>query len=212
MYALIHNSQLILGPIGYNYRLINAELEEHEIDERVNPRSYLNVPLKINENTFLLPITQKIPEYNSITHNVGDFNWNIVTDEFDNPTEVELIYAIQEKSLVAVKLEKQKQITQIRKRKENEMFDIEVDNEIITVSKSREERAVLISKMLSSPGPYNFKFKNGVWLEITSNTLGKIIQQIDEKVQEDFDWELEKNKELENCQTVEEVYNLILEN
>lgn len=211
MYALIHNSQLILGPIGYNYRLINSELEELEIEERVNPRSYLEIPLRIDENTFLLPIIQRIPEYNSITHTISDFTWNILRDENDIPIEVEFNYAAKEKSLDAVKIEKKREVSILRKSKENRIIDIEIDNNIIETSTSREERAVLVSKMLSSPGPYNFKFKNGVWLEITSQNLGNIIQQIDTKVQEAFDWELQKNIEIENCQTVEEVYNVVLE-
>ena len=47
MYALVHNSQLILGPIQYNYRLINGEIEDLEFDYRVSPRDYDNVPIAI---------------------------------------------------------------------------------------------------------------------------------------------------------------------
>ena len=59
MYALIHNSQLILGPIQYNYRMINGELEELEIEGRVTPRDYENIPIQFDEVTFLIPSSPK---------------------------------------------------------------------------------------------------------------------------------------------------------
>ena len=65
MYALIYNSQLILGPIQYNYRMINGELEELEIESRVTPRDYENIPIRFDDFTFLVPVVQTIPEHDT---------------------------------------------------------------------------------------------------------------------------------------------------
>ncbi len=61
---------------------------------------------------------------------------------------------------------------------------------------------------MGSGGPYNFKFDDGTWLEITKENLEYIISQIDLKVQEAFDWERAKLAEIDACETKEEVYEV----
>lgn len=209
MYALIHDYQLILGPIKYNYRLINAELEELEVEDRVTPRDFQNVPIQLDENSHLLSVSQIIPSHDSRFESVGNFQWEII-EENNIPVRVEMTYSINDKSLEQIKEEYKSQVSPIRKEKENTTIDLVVNNIPITVSTSREDRLSYVSKLIASPGPHNFKFKNDVWLEITTTELEYIIQQIDLKVQEAFDWELSKIQEIDACTTGEEVYNVIL--
>lgn len=209
MYALIHDSQLILGPIGYNYRLINAELEELEVEGRVTPRDFQNVPLQIDENTYLLLVSQIIPSHDSRFQSVGNFQWEII-EENNVPVRVEMTYPVGNKSLEQIKAEYKSQVAPIRKEKENTTIDLEINNTTITVSTSREDRLSYVSKLIASPGPHNFKFNNDVWLQITTAELEYIISQIDLKVQEAFDWEFSKIQEIDACVTGEEVYNVVL--
>lgn len=209
MYALIHNSQLILGPIGYNYRLINSELEELEITKRVSPRDYENVPIKINNETYLLPVAQVIPEHDSRFQSVGNFEWEIIREQSE-PSEVKMTYSVYDKTLDQIKYEYKQQVAPIRREKENTTIDLVIGGTTVTVSTSREDRLSYVSKLVSSPGPHNFKFAGGVWLQITTTELEYIINQIDLKVQESFDWELSKIQEIDACTTGEEVYNVIL--
>ena len=67
-----------------------------------------------------------------------------------------------------------------------------------------------MSKLVSSPGPHNFKFENNVWLQITTTELEYVISQIDAKVQEAFDWEYTKVQEIDACETGEDVYNVVI--
>jgi len=56
-FALVHNNQLILGPIRFNVRMINSELEDLELRDRISPKSYLHVPIHFSDGiTHLLPI------------------------------------------------------------------------------------------------------------------------------------------------------------
>ena len=41
--ALIHNNSLELGPMGFNVRMINSELEDLEVEERISPQSYTDL-------------------------------------------------------------------------------------------------------------------------------------------------------------------------
>jgi len=45
MYALVNGQELLLGPIAFNYRMINSVLEEElEVDYRVTSQDYQKVP------------------------------------------------------------------------------------------------------------------------------------------------------------------------
>ena len=209
MYALIHDSQLILGPIGYNYRLINAELEELEVEERVAPRDGENVPIQINENTALVRTVQIIPPHDTRFESVGNFEWEIIREN-DIPVRVEMTYPINGKSLETIKYEYKQQVSPIRREKEDTVIEVSLNGNTVLVSTSREDRLSYVSKLIASPGPHNFKFGNDVWLQITTVELEYIISQIDLKVQEAFDWEYIKIQEIDACVTGEEVYDVIL--
>lgn len=209
MYALIHDSQLILGPIKYNYRLINSDLEELEIDKKVSPRDYENVPIHFDDKTSLVPAVEIIPQYNARFQGVGNFEWEIIKEN-DIPVRVEMTYTIGDKSLDQIKAEYKSQVIPIRKEKENTYIDVDLNGVTVSVYTGKEERLSLVSKLVASPGPHNFKFNNDVWMQITTTDLEYLISQIDLKVQEAFDWEYEKLQEIDACLTGEEVYNVIL--
>jgi len=209
MYALIHNSQLILGPIQWNYRLINGELEDLEVDARVSPRDYENVPFTFDENTYLIPAVQNIEQYDGRFQSVGNFDWEII-QENDVPVRVEMTYTISNKTLDQIKQEYKSQLPDIRRQKETQIIDVTLGETTVQVSTSREERVSFVSKLVSSPGPHNFKFENDVWLQITTTELEYVISQIDAKVQEAFDWEYSKVQEIDACETGEDVYNVVI--
>ena len=94
--------------------------------------------------------------------------------------------------------------------KETQIIDVTINDTIVQVSTAREERVSFVSKLVSSPGPHNFKFENNVWLQITTTELEYVISQIDAKVQESFDWEYTKVQEIDACETGEDVYNVVL--
>ena len=210
MYALIHNSQLILGPIPYNYRMINGELEELEIDARVTPRDYENIPIRFDDLTFLVPVTQIIPEHDTRFQSVGNFTWEIIQENEIWPSGVEMTYPISNKTLEQIKEEYKTRLPDIRRQKETQIIDVTINDTIVQVSTAREERVSFVSKLVSSPGPHNFKFENNVWLQITTTELEYVISQIDAKVQEAFDWEYTKVQEIDACETGEDVYNVVL--
>lgn len=209
MYALIHNSQLILGPIKYNSRMINGDLEDLEVNAKVSPRDYENVPIYFDDKTSLVSAVEIIPSYDGRFSGLGNFEWEII-QENEVPVRVEMTYSINDKSLEKIKEEYKSQVAPIRREKENTTIDVVIGNNTISVSTSRQSRLSFISKSVSSSGSYNFKFDNGIWLEVTTTELETIISQIDLKVQEAFDWEYSKLQEIDACVSGEEVYAVIL--
>jgi hypothetical protein len=207
--ALIHNNSLELGPMGFNVRYINSELEDLEVEERISPQSYTNIPIHFSDGlTHLLPIEKVVPENDPKYHNIGNFGWEIIKEN-DIPVKVLLTYPIADKTLEEVKNIRKQEVSPVRREKENTIITLTINGTEVEVSTSREERLLLASKLAASPGPHNFKFKN-TWLEITTAELQYILNQIDIKVQEAFDWELAKLQEIDSCNTIDDVYAVVI--
>lgn len=213
--ALIHNNSLIIGPMNFNYRMINSDLEELEVEERIGPRSYENIPIHFNDGiTHLLPIEKDIPPYDARYHNLGNFSWEIISEN-DIPTKVKFTYPIFEKSLEEVKYIRKQEVAPIRWTKENiETIKLNINGVEVEVSTDREERAQFVTKLVSCSNiehaVHNYKFRNDVWVEIGCPEIQYILEQIDSKVQEAFNWEYLKLQEIDACQTAEDVYNVVL--
>lgn len=206
MYALVDGSMVLLGPIPFNYRMINSVLEDDlELDQRVSSIDEGRVPFNITDNVRIVSASnQYSPDYNPKYH------------EHTGPSvlvyekEVIFSYGIREKTLEQVKVERKTEIAPYRREKENTTITLNVQGSDVTVSTSRDNRLALASKAMSGDGPYNFKFDNQTWVEITKTNIEYILQQIDLKVQEAFDWELAKLQEIDACVTIDEVYDVIV--
>ena len=207
--ALIHNNSLELGPMGFNVKYINADLEDLEVEERISPQSYTELPIHFSDGlTHLLPIEKVIPEHDPKYHNIGNLTWEII-EEDNIPVKVVFTYPSVDKTLEEVKVIRKQEVSPYRKEKENTIITLDVNGNSVQVSTSREERLLLASKLSAAPGPHNFKFSN-TWLEITTEQLQTIVSAIDVKVQEAFDWELAKLQEIDACETIDEVYDVIV--
>lgn len=203
MFALVNGQELLLGPIAFNYRLINSSLEEDlELDYRVKSSDYSQVPIQITEEVKILSTKDEIPDF--------DEKFEIVRLSHHEITDNEVIfyYTKIEKTIEEIKEERKKEVSPKRWNRENTTISVIINGTEIKASTSRENRLGLVTKLLSGDGPYNFKFDNNIWLEITKEDLQNLITQIDLKVQEAFDWELAKLTEIDACETKEAVYEV----
>jgi len=205
MYSLVNGQELLLGPIAFNYRMINSVLEEElEVDFRVTSQDYQNVPITFTEDIKILPARNEVPEFDPRFQGVSQIS-HTITD-----TEVVFYYGVGDKPLEQIKAEYKAGVAPERWNKENTKVTITINGKEITVSTSRDNRLSLVSKLLSSDGPYNFKFNDGVWEEITKTDLQTILNEIDSVVQAAFDWELAKLEEIDACETKEAVYEVVI--
>jgi len=205
MYALINGQELLLGPIAFNYRMINSVLEEElEVEFRVTSQDYQSVPLSFTEDIKILPARNEVPEYDPRFQSVSQTSHEITE------TEVVFIYTVADKSLEQIKEEYKARVAPERWNKENTTVTVTINDNEITVSTSRDNRLSLISKLISGDSPYNFKFDDGVWAEISSNDLSNILGEIDIIVQAAFNWELAKLAEIDACVDGEAVYAVVI--
>ena len=207
--ALIHNNSLELGPMGFNVKYINADLEDLEVEERISTQSYTDLPIHFSDGlTHLLPIEKVIPEHDPKYHNIGNLTWEII-EEDGTPVKVRFTYAIGNKTLEEVKVIRKQEVSPYRKEKENTIITLDVNGNSVQVSTSREERVLLASKLSAAPTSCNYKFLSG-WLEVSTENLQYIVSEIDKVVQAAFDWELAKLQEIDACETIDEVYDVIV--
>lgn len=205
MYSLVNGQELLLGPIAFNYRMINSVLEEElEVDFRVTSQDYQNVPITFTEDIKILPARNEVPEHDPRFQSVSQTS-HTITD-----TEVVFGYGVGNKSLEQIKGEYKAAVAPERWNKENTTVTVTINDNEITVSTSRDNRLALVSKLLSSDGPYNFKFNDGVWEEISKADLQTILNAIDIVVQAAFDWELAKLAEIDACENGEAVYAVMI--
>ena len=205
MYALINGQELLLGPIAFNYRMINSVLEEElEVEFRVTSQDYQNVPITFTEDIKILPARNDIPEYDPRFQSASQTS-HTITD-----TEVVFGYGVGDKTLEQIKGEYKAGVAPERWNKENTTVTVTINGKEITVSTSRDNRLSIVSKLLSGDGPYNFKFNDGVWEEISKTDLETILTEIDGVVQAAFDWELAKLAEIDACVDGEAVYAVVI--
>ena len=204
MYALINGQELLLGPVAFNYRMINDELEELEVDFRVTSNSYQSVPITFTEDIKILPARNDIPEYDPRFQTASQSS-HTITD-----SEVVFTYTVSDKPLEQVKDEYKAGVAPERWNKENTTVTVTINGKEITVSTSRDNRLSIVSKLLSGDGTYNFKFNDGVWEEISKIDLQTILNEIDGVVQAAFDWELAKLAEIDACEDGEAVYAVVI--
>lgn len=204
MYALINGQELLLGPIGFNVRMINSELEELELPERfrVSSSDYQNIPLSITNEVKILPARNQQPEFDPKYEYLYGPVHEIKEDE------VVFNYWKADRTLEDIKAVYKLRVKPERQLRENTSINVTVNSTEVEVSTDRENRLALTSKVVSGDGPFNFKFANGVWVEVSKVDLQTIISAIDAKVQEAYDWELAKLQEIDACETKEAVYEV----
>jgi hypothetical protein len=205
MYALVNGQELLLGPISFNYRMINSVLEEElEVDYRVTSQSYQSVPIIITEDIKILPTRDDNPEYDPRFESLSNITYEITE------TEVIFRHTKLEKPLEQIKDEYKQSVKPERQNKENQYITVSVQNTELTLLTSREQRTQLINKLtsLAETDTVLYKFNDNTWINVSKSDLEYVIKQIDLKVQEAFDWEYAKLQEIDSCQTWQEVYNV----
>ena len=128
MYALVNGQELLLGPISFNYRMINSELEQLEVNCRVTSRDYLSVPILITEEIKILPAKYDNPEY--------DLRFEYLSNITHEITESEVVFRQSKfsKSLEQIKEEYKTRVKPERQKKENTTINLIIKNTEITIS------------------------------------------------------------------------------
>ena len=193
---------------GFKVTIKNLQFQTSNGIVSFEDRQYIVSSINEDGTILLIPHNYPIEEYTSLVNDSTYIQGSYVQNEVILSSAI-FTYAIHEKTLEEVKNIRKQEIAPIRRQRENQIALFDVDGTIVEVLTSREERLLLSSKLssLSTTETCNYKFKN-TWLEISSNRLQSMLTEIDKIVQGEFDWEFQKNAEIDACETIDQVYEV----
>jgi hypothetical protein len=205
MYVLIHKNRVVVGPMLWNRAMFAVGLERLGINGVVLSRLEPTTPMTIDENTRIAYSRYEYPEYNTKTQYLHGPFWNFSEDIAVGTFE------IKEKSVDIIKSELKQAVS-------NERYTLEVAGAKVTfndteysVSTERTARDIFVQKYVSlgDSDTVNWKFPEG-FVTLSKTQLGQVIQAINTKVQEAFDWEYSKHQEIDAATTAEQLNDIVL--
>lgn len=212
LYVVTYHNQVILGPIQWDASYISRILEiDLELEERplILPSDYTKVPFDVIEYVRIRHAEEVKPYHNIKTQKLVGPIWTF------NETTGTATYTVQDKSVTELTMYIKESLADARWRKEVSGFDYTVGDDILNVSTSRNDRGVFAEKLLASQigQTGSVQWKQGEkWITLTDSDLTNIVNQINQHVQDSFDWELEKLKECNSFDTVKQLSEFIEQN
>lgn len=210
MYVITHHhdyDEVLLGPIDWKPSFIAAVLRD-DLDLEQKPTILVSdvekVPYDILPNVRVRKVEEVREEINGkIQRHEGPF-WTY-TDEIGTATFVAV-----DKPIDLVKGELKSIVASERYNKEVEGITHTINGTDVFVSTDREGRKIYFEKLISiGDTPIQFKFADQ-FVSVTKSDLQSICTAIETHVQQSFDWEVEKNSEIDACTTLQQLDELII--
>lgn len=203
MYVITHHhdyDEVLLGPVEWKPGFI-ASVIQQDLELPFKPTvlaSDVNrVPFDIVDNVRVRPVKEVRGDINQkIQRYEGPF-WSYT----DN--EATATYTAVDKPIDQVKNEIKQLISAERYRKEVAGVKTTIQGVEVTIDTSREGRNIFSQKyiLMVDGDVVNWKFPEG-WLNLTKNDLGTVVTAGAAHIQSSFDWEMNKNNEVDVCTTL----------
>jgi len=200
-YVLINDNFVINGPRTWNARSFESTLEDDlELTFKLPLQKTDNDPIVIDGNTRILAAQLVYPGHNEkISYLHGPF-WDY-SDDFATGT-----FQILPKDIDWVKSNLLTEVAGIRYNREVSGANTVIQNTTVTIDTSRGTRDIFVQKylLMGDTDTVQWKFPEG-WLTLTKAELGEVVNAGVTHVQSQFDWEVTKSTEINNCVTLEEL-------
>lgn len=212
MYVITHHhdyDEVLLGPINWNPRYIASVLQSDlDLDQppTVLASDESRVPYDILPNVRVRKAVTQYAELNAkIQRHEGPF-WSYVNDE------AVATFTAVDKPIDLVKGELKSLTAALRYNKENAGVILTVQGQEVWCDTSRGNRDIFFQKyaVMGDSDTVNWKFPT-TWLTLTKPELGAIVAQGTAYIQGCFDWEAQKNSEIDACLTLAELDALVIE-
>jgi hypothetical protein len=208
MFVIVHNNSVILGPKNWNKLMFqDVILEDCEIECDLNTRNNDNIPIIINDEIKILPVTGlPEPEFNPKIQRLEGPYWNFYDDR------VEMYFTPGYISVEGLKNFMKEQAASERYIKENNGITYTKDDQSLSFSTSREQRNIYIQNLITmnDTETINWKFGDRTWVLLTKQDFININDAVKAHVQSCFDWEIAKYAEIDAAITHEELDNIVI--
>lgn len=200
-YVLVNNSQVVLGPIGWNYRMFQSSLEDDlEITGVQLPmRKDDATPIEIDANTRIIPARYgDMPAHNPKIEFLQGPYWTFANDEAVGD------FVVENLPIDAVKNFLKERIANTRWAKEVAGIKVNIQGTDYTVDTNRGARDIFLQAYQLNAGGNTWKFPEG-WVVLSVLELQTIVEAVMTHVQVQFTWEGQKVAEIDACTTLAEL-------
>ena len=211
MYVITYHhsyDEVLLGPIPWNPRYMSSVIQS-DLDLDTAPSilatDELKVPFDILPNVRVRKATTSYPVINEkIQRFEGPF-WTYTNDE------AVASFTAVDKNIDLVKGELKALVAAERYNKENSGVTLTIQGVEVWCDTSRGNRDIFFQKyaIMGDNDTVNWKFPEA-WLTLTKPELGSIVVQGTTYIQGCFNWEAQKNSEIDACTTLAELDAVVL--
>ena len=205
IYLLVENREIVhLGPMEWRPRFIQSELNDLEIYFTIGQTEagYIN----INGVFELIPIVADItPAYDPLWHTLaGPFY--TYDEQSDGTIGATMTHTVTDNTLDGILPYLKQQVATERYRRENAGTTAVVQGQTVTIDTSRDNRNTLVQAFLlmSDTDTVNWKFPEG-FLNLTYTDVETVVKTGALYVQDQFNWEVAKNVELDACTNLDDL-------
>lgn len=205
MFVIVHNGSVILGPMVWNRKRFQDEIEEECGVTTTLPYTNEGV-ITVNEDIKIYPVqTTQDPPFNSKIEFLNGPFW-----EFTE-THAVSSYIAQDKPISAVQNELKALAAQERWKKEISGVKVTIQSTEITADTNRGDRDIFIQQylLMGESDTVMWKFPEA-WLELTKTELGTIVGTGAYHVKQAFVWEQDLSADIDACATLSELDALVI--
>jgi hypothetical protein len=206
MFVIVHNNSVILGPMRWNrYRFQNTITEECEVTATLPDRNDGMSPIIVSNDVKILPIQgTENPQFNPKIEFLNGPFW-----EFTDSAAI-MSYRVEEMNIDSVKSMLKQQSADVRWKKEMSGVEVTINGTTHKFATDRETRNILQSHISAGLETVNWKFNADTWVQLSQTHLQQVLSATLAHVQLAFDWEMQKNTEIDSCATLNELDAVVI--
>lgn len=197
---------VLLGPMNWRPSYFQSCLRDDlEIDFNVPLSNDTNEAIIVNEIARIIPVIDIgiTGEYNSKIHYLVGPYYNI------SETSAEMYHNVQDKPIEVVREELKRSISVSGNKYELLGITVTIQDQEVAISTTRESRAIFAKAYQLGKDGISWKFGN-IFLTLSNDELGLIVNTSVDFVQSVFDWEHQKHIEIDSTLTLEDLNNISL--
>lgn len=206
MYVLTINDEVLLGPIDWNSRMFNSEIEEVTgANPQLLPSDKTRVPLNLDNNVQIRECVEVRPNLNSKIEMYNGPFWSY-TSSLGTAS-----YVVIPKPLDLIRSELKSIAAAERYRKEIAGVKTTVQGQEVTVETERGTRDIFVQKylLMGESDTVQWKFPE-CWLNLTKAELGTIVAAGAAHVQSQFEWEQTIAAQIDAATTAQELDAIVI--
>lgn len=206
MFVIVYNNFVTLGPMRWNrFRFENEIQEECEVTVTLPDRNDNMEPIIVSDEVKILPIQgTENPEFNPKIEFLNGPYW-----EFTDSVAI-MSYRVEDLNLDAAKSMLKQQTADVRWKKEMSGVEVAINGTTHKFATDRDTRNVLQSHITAGLESVNWKFNTDTWIQLTQAQLQEVLSATLTHVQSAFDWEMQKNTEIDSCTTLTELDAVVI--